>query len=76
MSPRLTLAMISSHSTPQLSSQSGYLLLSHARSAFDTPAFGFQNSVGRQNQVPMCIAWWPWSRHCRKVSQYQGLARP
>ena len=68
--------MISSHSTPQLSSQVGYFSFSHSRSSLDTPAFGFQNSVGRQYQVPMCMAWWPLSSECRNWSQYQGFFSP
>lgn len=56
--------------------QVGHFSFSHARSSFEPPAPGFQNSVGRQNQVPMCIAWWPLSSECRKSSQYQGFASP
>ncbi len=34
--------MISSHITPQFSSQVGYFSRSHSRSSLETPAFGFQ----------------------------------
>ena len=76
MLPSLMFLMIVSQRWPQLSSQVGYFSLSHLRSAFETPAFGFQNSVGRQNQVPMCMEWCPCSSATSNCGQYHGLSSP